>query len=507
MPNAMVACRGFRILFVGGSNPLSEQDAQLIADLTIFEHTITVRSDAGVTIFDAIGKDLIIISESVESDEISTLFRYVPIPILTWEGWLQDDLGMTARGNSDDDTALVDTAQLMTPRDKDEGAYGEMIGETKIRIIIPEHPLAAGYNGVIQTTTNGNNRFHWGKPNENATIVATAQNKADRAMLYSYDDGARMVGLRAPARRVFLHSATAPDLTAEGLVLFLTAVHWAQGCLDGTSPEPTATATATGTVPSLPTMTGTPTAMPTPSPTSTASPMPTNTATSTSTPMPTATSTSTSTPSPMPTISATATASPAATVSPTASATPIPATFTPTPTATTTVDSADIKFEKRDLLFIDSDENGVVSTGDTLLYTIVMENRSSAPIQEIQLEDTPDGRSRLIAGTVQSAQGTVITGNQGDDSALQVRMDMLTGGAAVQVTFQVEILPANTTTVGQLQNQATLRFSDSSSSPSGQQVIFSDDPDTSMPGDSTTTPLNVGGTEEVHQLYLPVVIR
>ena len=297
---------------------MSAQDDALRIYLIALGHNVTVRDEDEISSSDAIGKALVIISESVESSSINTLFRHVAVPILTWEGWLQDDLGMTAEGDNGSVTdSISSTTNSTIPQDpnvpqdpsgaedKDEGAYGENVDQTEIRIINPAHPLAAGYNGIVTTVRGGKNKFHWGVPNANAVIIAHDIDDPNHRMIYSYDRGVMMVDLIAPARRVFIHNATAPNLTTEGLAIFLNAVYWTMGCLEvQVTPTPTATL--------LPTMTPSATLPATVTPTATDTPLPTLTTTPTvlATVTPVATVTPTVLPSvtsALPTVTATAT--------------------------------------------------------------------------------------------------------------------------------------------------------------------------------------------------------
>lgn len=253
-------CQGNDILFVGSDRPLARIDEPLRLYLQALGQDVTVRSADEVREKDAKDKALIIISESVESRKISRKFRDTAVPLLTWEGWLQDDLAMTAAGNQ-----LI-TAESRSPNDKDEGSYGERLGQRSIRITDHSHPLAAGYEGEVTTVTNRFNRFHWGVPGPNAIRIAEDIDDAEHTMLYAYEKGEMMVGQRAPARRVFLHNASGPSLTKEGLSLFLTATYWAMGCLDeAIPPTPTGTRspTPTATNPTQPTSTPTATSQPT----------------------------------------------------------------------------------------------------------------------------------------------------------------------------------------------------------------------------------------------------
>lgn len=439
------SCSPKKILFVGSTAPLEARDEPLRIYLFALGNEVTVRSAAAVQAADAAGKDLIIISESVESVQVNTKLRDVTVPIVTWEGWLQDDFKMTGP------TTNVD--------------YGENLRQQSIRIVNPDHPLAAGFTGVVTTVTNDRNKFQWGRPNGNATIVAVDVANGQNATIYAYEAGAAMVGLTAPARRIFIHNATGPNLSTAGWRLFDSAVTWAVGC---SSPHPTATPTLLATT--FPTLT--PTATATQAPIGTATPTVGATQTPTSTPPPGLTPTRT----------------------PTATKTPIP-TNTPRP--------ARLTLQKQDYLFVDANEDGLASQGDTLLYAIELHSGDSRTLTAVTIEDAPDVHSVLLAGTVRTDAGTVITGNQPGDRTVVVDVGTMTEKQTIKVLLQVQIQFTGNPT--QISNQAQVRYT--LEEPGGQGQIASDDPDTSADNDSTITPLGNPINQGPQRLYLPLVAK
>ncbi len=262
MPNAQ--CSNKTILFVGASRPLPVRDQPLAAYLSALGHTIIVRNGREVKAVDANGKHLVIISESVESVDVKAKLRVVAVPLITWEGWLFDDLQMTGPNEEQD--------------------YGELTSETSVRLTNPTHPLAAGLSGDVRTALVNNhtaNKFHWGVPNQNAIVIATTLANSGRAHIFAYEQGAQMVGFIAPARRVGFHNATGTNLTQEGSALFDAAVKWALNCPTAATPtatpltpEPTSSVTATPTATPSGTPTPTATFIPgtTPTPTATLAP-------------------------------------------------------------------------------------------------------------------------------------------------------------------------------------------------------------------------------------------
>jgi uncharacterized repeat protein (TIGR01451 family) len=158
--------------------------------------------------------------------------------------------------------------------------------------------------------------------------------------------------------------------------------------------------------------------------------------------------------------------------------------------------------EKSDLLFNDADGDGQVSEGDTLLYTIRMQNGGTTTLHELVLEDQLDINTSLLTGSVQPSLGVVEQGNNTADESLLVRIATLGPQTTVEIAFLALIKP--TSNVAVLVNQATVRFTQGSDAPAGQQERTSNDPDTPSPNDATLTPL---GSTPGQQIYLPLIAR
>ena len=55
---------------------------------------MTVADDDLVTTLDAGGHDLVVVSSSVGSGAVAGKFRSVSVPVLVWEPYVYDDMGM-----------------------------------------------------------------------------------------------------------------------------------------------------------------------------------------------------------------------------------------------------------------------------------------------------------------------------------------------------------------------------------------------------------------------------
>ena len=106
---------------------------------------------------------------------------------------------------------------------------GHIFLDYALTVVEPEHPLAAGLDGVVRIY-RGPGRLRFGRPGPAATVVALG-GKPPRPVLFAYEAGAEMPGRVAPARRVAIFLAPeALDpwlLGPQGRALFDAAVAWA----------------------------------------------------------------------------------------------------------------------------------------------------------------------------------------------------------------------------------------------------------------------------------------
>ncbi|MFC1905259.1 hypothetical protein ACFLXL_00435 [Chloroflexota bacterium] len=121
------------------------------------------------------------------------------------------------------------------------------------------------------------------------------------------------------------------------------------------------------------------------------------------------------------------------------------------PTVTPVTASPLVDAHKSDSLYNDADESGLFSPGDTILYTIVMDNNGNQNAAEVHFDDTPSANLTLVVGSVTTTQGTITKGNTSSDTSVEVNVGTLAGNhSSVTITFKVIIknpLPAGVTEV------------------------------------------------------------
>ena len=162
--------------------------------------------------------NMVIVSESAHSSNLRDKLKSVTIPVLNYEAFIQDEMGMTAKEPSGD------------PGEPEDFAYGVRDKDTGIDILMSDHPLAAGLKGYI-TIYKEPKQITWGKVANEAKVIATLKGKKDAAAIYLYDKGARLFdGTIAAGMRIgfFLEeenlTGTSNFMTEDGLRLFDAAV-------------------------------------------------------------------------------------------------------------------------------------------------------------------------------------------------------------------------------------------------------------------------------------------
>jgi hypothetical protein len=166
---------------------------------------IRLRDDGGAV--DTVNTRLIVIAGSVESGTVGNKYRDVPVPVISVEYSLFDNLGMTG---GTENTNL-----------------GVLAG-TQVQILTDMHPLAAGLTGAVPVVTTSAN-LSWGVPAPTAVQVASVVGQPERATVFAYLKGDQMVTGTAPARRIglFALDSAASRMTDSGRALLNAAIDWA----------------------------------------------------------------------------------------------------------------------------------------------------------------------------------------------------------------------------------------------------------------------------------------
>ena len=101
---------------------------------------------------------------------------------------------------------------------------------------------------------------------------------------------------------------------------------------------------------------------------------------------------------------------------------------------------------------------------------------------DVIFTDTPDINTTL-QNSVQSSQGTVVTGNNSGDTSIEVNIGDIAPGDEVVIIFNAYLNNPIPATVTEIQNQGTV---DGTNIP----VTLTDDPNTGVVDDATVTPVS-----------------
>jgi uncharacterized repeat protein (TIGR01451 family) len=163
-----------------------------------------------------------------------------------------------------------------------------------------------------------------------------------------------------------------------------------------------------------------------------------------------------------------------------------------------------LQISKRDLIFLDVNGDNLVSPGDTLLYGLEIVNIGTVAATDLQVTDTVDPQSTLVAGSVRTTAGDVQRGNGTTDTDVAIQISSLAPQARVDTDFRVIVQQGSQDA---LTNQAVGRYRNPNGTIGETLTVLSDDPDTVPAPDPTITPLQREGAGGGQLLYLPLVAR
>jgi hypothetical protein len=205
---------GAAILFyvdgVAAGQPTRVGDIPIRDRMLALGHTVTTVNDTDAATTDLVGKNLVVISSSIQSGDLAAFatstLRTLPLPIVVYESALYDELLMGGGGTNP-------------------------TGLSTLNITLSSHPLAAGLTGtaIVYSSANVMSVGVTGTLGTDATIVATAP--TGEPAIFTYGAGSRLSDNATiiAARRVglYLNETGVPSANADGLRLFDTAVGYA----------------------------------------------------------------------------------------------------------------------------------------------------------------------------------------------------------------------------------------------------------------------------------------
>lgn len=134
-------------------------------------------------------------------------------------------------------------------------------------------------------------------------------------------------------------------------------------------------------------------------------------------------------------------------------------------------------------LAVDGDGDGLVDPGDSVTYTVLINNGTNPALAATGVVFTSDvdGATALVVGSATTTRGTVVTGNNAADTSLRVNVGNLPANSTASITFQVRVSPGTREVLISCQGIVTGgNFSQT----------LTDDPTTPAALDPTRTPID-----------------
>jgi hypothetical protein len=200
---------GVIVMVVGNPASLGAGELELVARMESLGFTVTPVDDNGVTGEAASGASFVLISSTVNSNQVKAVFNGIAQPLWVAKPWSLDDVGMTGTvANTDFGTTSAST----------------------ITIVDDTHPLAAGFTGSVQVTAS-NRTMSRGLPSVDADIIATA-NGLPTTFVYEAGDTLADGSTAAGCRITYSLFRSAPvTFTSDAWTMFDTTVTYvANGC-------------------------------------------------------------------------------------------------------------------------------------------------------------------------------------------------------------------------------------------------------------------------------------
>ena len=145
------------------------------------------------------------------------------------------------------------------------------------------------------------------------------------------------------------------------------------------------------------------------------------------------------------------------------------------PTVTPVSASPVLTVAKTDVLYEDGNGDGFTSPGEVVLYQLTINNGGNTAATGVRLTDSIPALTTLVAGTVQTSQGTITS-----ESTIDVALGDIAVGGTATVSFRVRIdspFPEGASTIS---NQASVAAAELA-------PVLSDDPETPEAQDATVT--------------------
>jgi len=204
-------------LLISANSSIAKAESLMIAHIGRTGLTVQAMAESAVSAADCQNKDLIIVSPLVNGASLAFL-KTMAVPVISCQPATYPLLDLTGKIQGTDFT-VYNPDSLATIPDSLKFLTVEM------RDII--NPISLGIAGtqVIETDSVP---MIWAKPNDYSKLVVSVFGDISHIILFTYDIGAQMISIQAPARRegFSFHADAMVYFNALGWTLFENSVYW-----------------------------------------------------------------------------------------------------------------------------------------------------------------------------------------------------------------------------------------------------------------------------------------
>ena len=144
----------------------------------------------------------------------------------------------------------------------------------------------------------------------------------------------------------------------------------------------------------------------------------------------------------------------------------------PDPTSTPVERTPELRALKVDSLQVDVNSDGDVNPGDTIRYTITINNVGDEVATGVSFSDTPDANTSLVVGSVVSTKGSVVNGNSQGDTSIVIDIGTVSPDELLTIIFDVVVNSPLSQDITEVVNQGVISDDDP-----GTPDVLTDDPD------------------------------
>jgi mannan endo-1,4-beta-mannosidase len=195
------------ILFITGNANLTQGDNALFDAVLKTGYRIIHRTQSEVQAIEGENRAAIIISSSVGSTSVGTMFANSKVPVLVASPYLFPSMKMTGSAQGTD--------------------YGFVNNQSQVRVLSTDHIITEGFSQQIEIYESPA-KIGFGKPASGAEILLTANDDQGKATLFIFPKNSALSSMAAPAARAGWYAIVENGviLTETSLELFINTLKW-----------------------------------------------------------------------------------------------------------------------------------------------------------------------------------------------------------------------------------------------------------------------------------------